>query len=342
MNAFRLAYHPDSSVPVILLGIVAWISLVTGAFLPRCSFDQQGRGRMLVAWAWAWAWVSFSLVATQVILMQAESPAGFRMLAIVSVLLLGMKALVHMEWVKRKGVQPLSLFRYGLFALLWLGMRPEVFATRTINRRVDSGLLRQGVCCVVVGLIFLVFARLLNGGLVTDLLLLAGLSLFLHFGLLSLSAWLFQCAGFRTSLLFRNPLKAASLGDFWARFWNLGYVEMTSRLVHRPIRRLCQRWGLSPGLIPVLAAFGFSGLLHEAAITVPAMTAFGGPLSYFMLHGFLVVFETTFAPARPFLLAHALVARIWIITALVVPLPLLFVRPFMDEVLLPLIGLGAN
>ena len=332
MHAFVQAFVPASIIPLVVTGVIAGTSIWIGALLPVANIGRRGR------WSIGWGWLLVSLAAVHLALISA--PAGYRMLAIVLITLLGTKALVHVEWVLRQlDARPLTPLQYGLFALGWLGMRPEVFSVRHPRPVSAPGWLLRGTACFATGGLLLVLAREWSGGIITDLLLLAGLSLTLHFGLLTLSAWAFRRAGFRANLLFRNPFAAKTLSDFWARYWNLGYVEMTSRLVHRPARQFLSVHGRNGAIVPLLIAFAFSGLLHEAAITLPVMRAFGLPLGYFTLHAALVIFESEIPPVRLFLTGHPFIARLWVIGTLALPLPLLFVRPFVDQVLRPLIGL---
>jgi alginate O-acetyltransferase complex protein AlgI len=152
----------------------------------------------------------------------------------------------------------------------------------------------------------------------------------LHFGLCHLLAGAWRLAGVAAQPLFRAPLQAESLGEFWARRWNLGFSEMTTVAVYRPL-------GARLGRTPALAAsFALSGLLHELAISVPVRAGFGLPLLYFLLHGVLVLVERTLAKS-----GHPLegwVGRAWTLAWLVLPLPLLFHRPFLAGVVWPLVG----
>jgi hypothetical protein len=89
-----------------------------------------------------------------------------------------------------------------------------------------------------------------------------------------------------------------------------------------------------------MAGFALSGLLHQMAISVPVRAGFGLPLCYFLLHGVLVLVERTLSRR-----GHALsgwARRAWTIFWVVVPLPILFHRPFLAGVIWPLIGIPSN
>jgi alginate O-acetyltransferase complex protein AlgI len=122
-----------------------------------------------------------------------------------------------------------------------------------------------------------------------------------------------------------------NLGEFWARRWNLAFSEMTTIAVYRPLAGLL---GRGPAL---MAGFGFSGLLHEMAISVPVRAGFGLPLCYFILHGGLVIVERALSNA-----GHPLSGspgRAWALFWLGAPLPILFHRPFLAGLIWPLIGI---
>jgi alginate O-acetyltransferase complex protein AlgI len=97
---------------------------------------------------------------------------------------------------------------------------------------------------------------------------------------------------------------------------------MTSLVVYRP---LAESAGRKTALV---ASFLFSGLLHEAAISLPVGAGYGGPLAYFAIHGALTQIERDRGPF----------GCVGTLLALVLPLPLLFHAPFLRRVVWPLLG----
>ena len=164
-------------------------------------------------------------------------------------------------------------------------------------------------------------------------LLLPGLSLVLHFGLFNLLAGAWRLAGVDARPLFRAPLKAHSLTEFWGRRWNLAVAEMTALAVYRP---LAGRFGTGAA---TFLAFLFSGLLHELAISVPVRAGYGLPLLYFALHGTLVLVERRLEQARRPIECWGWLARAWTLGWLALPLPVLFHPSFLRGVVWPLIGM---
>ena len=203
----------------------------------------------------------------------------WRMVALCCVLLGAMKGLVYAEWaVSRK----LPLPRYGIFSFLWFGMDPESFRVRRKGLSWRNDIL-LGLLLMLIGTLgaWLVWAMDWRQILVMFL----PMSLGFHFGALRVLKGGLRVAGFPVRTLFPNILETRGIGDFWSRRWNTGYSQMMQRLVGRPMERL---FGESVGIMMV---FMISGLLHEAAITLPVRSGYGLPTLYFTIHGFLTIIE---------------------------------------------------
>jgi D-alanyl-lipoteichoic acid acyltransferase DltB (MBOAT superfamily) len=166
--------------------------------------------------------------------------------------------------------------------------------------------------------------------------LLVGISLLLHFGLFNVLAGMWRALGVDCRPLFRAPLLSTSLNEFWSRRWNLAFSEMTALAVYRPLSAFL---GRKPALA---AAFIASGLVHELAISVPVCAGYGLPMSYFLLHGLLVLFENSLERRQLPISRHPWAGRLWVRFWLVVPLPILFHRPFLSGIVWPLIGMNGN
>jgi alginate O-acetyltransferase complex protein AlgI len=281
----------------------------------------------------AWAMVLGVLVAVE--RLTATEGAGLRMLALISVGLMAMKATVSVETVAAGG-GALPFFRWLAFTFGWFGMQPRVFAKRADKPlagvapliRFASWRIVLGAC--LMGLAWFAFRRTGSAVLATALAL-PGVSLILHFGVLNLAAAWWRMVGFDCKPLFREPLRSQSLAEFWGRRWNMAFSEMTSIAVYRP---LSARFGKLPA---TLVAFLMSGLLHEMAISLPVRAGFGLPLLYFFVHGALVLVERELARrGRP---VGGVWGRVWTIAWLVAPMPILFHPPFLRGVVWPLIGI---
>jgi Membrane bound O-acyl transferase family len=278
----------------------------------------------------AWALVVISVVGID--RMTRVEPAGVRMVAITAGLLLAFKVVVTVE-AREEGMPPPAAWQWLLFAGLSVDMRPELF--RNVGAPPRQGvprLLARAADHTAIGVGLLWVARGLRTTSTGDSIpavaaLLVGVCLVFHYGLFTLLAAAWRLVGVPADELHRRPTAARSLTEFWGRRWNLPFSALTARVVYRPVRR---RLGAGAALF---AAFALSGVLHEAAISLPVRSGFGGPLAYFLLHGGLVLAERRLRPE-----GWGFAGRAWTAAWLVVPLPLLFHQPFLDGVVWPVLG----
>jgi hypothetical protein len=324
------AYLPLSWLTSAICGAILLGETAAGFVLARVRSRSMAR---LAAW-------SMTIAATVgVHCLRVREPAGVRMIAIILALLFGMKAIVAIESRVR-----LSPRRWLAFSWLWPGMRPRLF-TRLGGKPLPGArdLLFRGLARLGMGVAALVAARLIwtqreyfgaaAARWLTTLPLLAGLSLMVHFGLFNLLAALWRRRGVDCRPLFKAPLLAASLDEFWSKRWNAAFSEMTSLAVYRP---LAATGGRRAALV---ASFAASGLLHELAISVPVLAGFGGPSIYFLLHALLILIEARLARAGLAINSRPWLGRAWTLAAVVIPLPILFHRPFLAGVAWPIAGI---
>ena len=322
------AYTPSELAVVALVVLALVVVLVGGHALGhRCP----------TVLARAIAWPALVLGTLGVERIVAREPAGVRMVALIVFALLVMKVIVVVE-ERARGMTPLRFSVWLGFAVAWLGMRPRLFATERAPLPDGRALVRRGAIRIAQGTALVIAARLVwlgtDSRLLASLLLLPGLSLVVHFGLCTVLAGAWRMRGVACEPLFRAPLRSESLGEFWAKRWNIAFSEMTAIAVYRP---LADRFGRAPALI---AAFALSGLLHEMAISVPVRAGYGLPLAYFLVHAALVLVERTMARAsRPI---SGVLGRAWTCTCVVAPLPILFHEPFLAGVIWPVVGIPAN
>jgi hypothetical protein len=322
------AYSPHHEVDMWGTAVILALTLLIGFAMTRVRPVGVARPA-------SWALVVAAVLAVE--RLDAGEPAGFRMMAIIGALLYALKAVVAVE-AGALGGRPLSVGRWFGFAALWPGMRPGPFARpRTYQLPGGTSLLWCGLTRLGAGALLIALARLAwcrtGSYALATLLLLPGLSLALHFGVFNLLAGAWRLAGVDCRPLFRAPLRATSLREFWGRRWNLAFSEMTALAVYRPLAR---RAGGRPALV---AAFLASGLLHELAISVPVEAGFGLPSGYFALHGALMLAEGYLARGGRPVDRVPWVGRAWTLGWLALPLPILFHRPFLAGVVWPLIGI---
>ncbi len=300
---------PHDTASIFLLIAVLTTEFLLGYWLVKI------KKAALVSWLFP---VSSILIVHFLLL---NEPAGFRMIALILVLLTGMKVVMATNYPSLKFTFP----KWFLYCFAWVGMNPEVFFKHRSTP--DQSLLHRGLLFFVTGLALLVLLSVgLNPGSIPEgfkyyivsLILLIALSQVLHFGLLNISAWCLQVLKYPAYSLFRDPLRAESLRDFWGKRWNLAFTEMTSVAVYRP---LSKRWTITQAF---LASFIFSGLLHEVALSLPVKTGYGLPLLYFAIQLILILIEEKLFKRKP--------GKVWVILGLILPLPILFHPAIMKAV----------
>jgi hypothetical protein len=253
-----------------------------------------------------------------------------QMLAITATTLLVMK-IVTLAFARAEGtaLSATATVEY----LGWLGMRPSLFEQRRESDRNGArSLALHGLQTLLLGIALFVIAAvsarapfpLSTRRIIVTICLMPALSLILHFGFFDILAAIYRLRGVAAPKLFRAPLSARSLSEFWSRRWNVGFSEMIALVVHRPLRRV------AGDRVALCASFLASGLLHELAISVPVHSGYGLPTAYFLLHGSLVAIERKLGRAP---------GRVWTLFWLAAPLPLVFHFPFLRGVIWPLVGL---
>lgn len=265
-----------------------------------------------------------------------------RMLLLISTAFSSMKVITATTSYLQKAQKP-AFKSWIAFTLGWAGMRIEPFTTMGHAPLSNAWpLIRFGTSRLAAGLFLIALAHgIAAAGLqqepfiyiLISLLLLVGFSLILHFGLLSISTGLWRLRGVNVHLLFKSPVQSFSLTEFWGKRWNLAFSEMTAIAVVRPIKK---RYNNTAAII---AAFLFSGLLHEMALSIPVNSGYGMPLLYFAIQGVLVVLEQKLGLTGKLFIKHRFAAKAWTLFWLIVPAPLLFHSGFIHKVLWPLAGL---
>jgi hypothetical protein len=275
------------------------------------------------------AWLGALAVLVAAERMTADATPVVRMFGIIGSLFAGMKAVVIVEWTMQTGGR-LPFMRWLAFTLAWPGMRPGDFAERLPAARPLSAWPGWRALAVGTGLIIAARMTLPRSETFAYALALPAFSLILHFGFFRLLAAFWRSRGFDVAPPFDAPLLSTSLGEFWSRRWNRAFSDMAALILYRPV----SRWlGTGAGLT---AAFLFSGIAHELAISVPARGGYGGPLAYFVLHAILVGIERMLQ-ARGRFNWPAPWSRAWTALWLLLPLPILFHRAFLDGVVRPLL-----
>ena len=216
------------------------------------------------------------------------------------------------------------------FLLGWPGMDAVTFLSDVVPSRAPGSEWFMAVGKLCTGLLlYFVVARRAGGELSQGWIGMIGIIFILHFGGFHLLALAWRSCGVPAQPIMRNPVSATSLGEFWGRRWNVAFNDIAERFVFRPlVRRVGAAWAN-------LAAFGFSGLLHDLVISVPARGGYGLPTLYFLLQGCGVLFERSGTGRR---LGLRRGWRGWIFTMVVTAGPAfwLFHPAFVRHIIVPM------
>ncbi len=284
------------------------------------------------------SWITFILSIAIIYFIFFDANPIIRMLTLISTTFNCMKVIAATEEYKKRPSN-LNLKQWMLFACCWAGMRAQPFENISTEPHPYAwNMIWFGISRFIAGAILVFSAHyvlLLPLSISTTYrligaMLLIGLSLILHFGILNISAGVLRLKGIATYPLFRQPAKALSLTEFWSKRWNLAFSEMTSLAIFRPLK------SKTGSAVALMVSFIFSGLLHELALSVPVNGGYGLPTLYFALQGLLVLIEKALSNNGILLLKNKLIARLWVLFWLVVPAPLLFNAKFIDQVVWPL------
>jgi hypothetical protein len=299
-------------------------------------------GYVFIKYKMVWqSWVLLIVSILIVHLLFLHANPILRMLVIIATTFTAMKVIAVSQSYKTKALT-LQFNQWLVFAGGWAGMRAQPFETLGQAALPNAWpMIWFGVSRVIAGGLLILLARqiaLLPLGprpiyLLTTAFLLVGLSLVLHFGLLSISAGTWRLKGVNTYYLFKQPVKSMSLTEFWGKRWNMAFSEMTSIAIFRPLRN---KLGSGAAL---MIAFAFSGLLHELALSVPVNSGYGLPTIYFIIQGVLVLLEKVLTDKQAAFLKHPVTARLWTLFWVIAPMPLLFHLPFIRQIVWPMVGL---
>jgi alginate O-acetyltransferase complex protein AlgI len=213
------------------------------------------------------------------------------------------------------------------YIFCWVGMDPEPFFIRTRVAVTDFSMLFGGIINFLFGVILLMVSGLIapQYWLLQGWITCIGISFILHFGICKVLAWEMRRRGFLVKPVMNNPVAARSISEFWSTRWNLAFNQLVHPLIYAPLR---SRLGSAQAMF---LTFFFSGLIHEAVISVPAKAGWGLPTLYFMFQPVGIVIERSSIFKSMGTGVRRLLA--WLFVA--GPAPILFHPPFMKAVILP-------
>ena len=238
------------------------------------------------------------------------------------------------KWLTWRSTAPgTSWIRSVMYLFAWPGLDAANFLTKTTHRPVAVSEWIRSLACAVTGAVLFAFAAGSSHdskSLVVAWAGMAGVALFLHFGTFHLLALAYRSAGIDASPLMRRPARATSLADFWGSRWNTSFSKLANDRVFRPLARpIGIAWA-------TLAVFFVSGAIHDLVISLPARGGFGLPTAYFALQGAFVLFERS-RTGRDLGLGRGWRGRVFTLSVILLPLPLLFHAEFARNVILPML-----
>jgi alginate O-acetyltransferase complex protein AlgI len=158
-----------------------------------------------------------------------------------------------------------------------------------------------------------------------------GTVLLAHFGVFHLLALSWRALGVPVTPIMIQPTRATSVADFWG-LWNHGFRDITFHMIFRPMLR---RLGVAGA---TMAAFGFSGVVHDLIISCTARGGYGLPTLYFVIQGLAILFEKSAVGRR----MGPILRRMYTYVIVIAPLGLAFHRPFVINVFVPFLrAIGA-
>ncbi|MDZ4819421.1 MAG: membrane bound O-acyl transferase family-domain-containing protein [Planctomycetota bacterium] len=253
----------------------------------------------------------------------------------------GCKWLTWRRAFNDSAVQTAPVWMHLGYLFAWPGMDPESFFTppaisRKLSASAGEWLFALGKMSLGIGLLCFVaqYSALTNPWL-DGWIAMIGLVLTLHFGIFHLLSCGWRTIGVNAKPLMNWPILSTSVSEFWGQRWNTAFRDLTYRFLFRPLTKQCgPKYAL-------LLAFLVSGLLHEAVITVPVASGYGGPTLFFLIQAIAMLFERSETGKRWLYTGKrdGRSWRGWLFTAAVILLPagLLFPRSFATEIILPFV-----
>ena len=293
---------------------------IHGAVTKAASLASRGRG-----------WLPLMLLpATVVTLTPADVPQWATMWALALAIYGACKWLT---W-RRTPTNGASMARQLGYLLAWPGMDAAAFVGSHPAKRSTAQEWRFAALKLTIGLVALygVTPRLVAASpLLAGVTGMIGLVLAIHFGLFHLLSCAWRAGGVDGKPLMDWPIAATSLSEFWGRRWNRAFRDLTHRFLFRP---LTPRLGAMEALV---VGFFVSGLVHDAVISWPAQGGYGLPTLFFLIQAAGIATERS-RVGRRWGLGQGW--RGWAFAAclLIGPAPLLFHPPFVERVILPLVG----
>ena len=243
-----------------------------------------------------------------------------------------------LTWGSKTGYSPPARQIGYLFA--WPGMDAIAFL-RGPDRQVHRPRLGEWLFATAkmfLGVLFLFVATRLVPAeypLAVSWVGMAGIVFVLHFGSFHLLSCAWRSVGIDAKPLMNWPILSQSVSEYWGRRWNRAFRDLAHRFLFQPLtNRFGVRWGLAAGFL-------FSGIVHDAVISLPAGGGYGLPTLFFVFQGAAMLLERS-SFGKLLGLGVGWRGRAFTALSILGPAPLLFHPWFIQRIVLPFIqALGA-
>jgi hypothetical protein len=280
-----------------------------------------------------WAtWLPLAVLPTLAVLLAPAATPRWGVMTIICAAIYS--SFKWISWRTAK-IPPASWRRKLAWWLAWPGMDVVRFLSEPQDRaalKATSGewlwaacKTISGACLFAVGVLLVRRGELYFGGWCG----MFGMVFMLHFGIFHLMSCGWRAAGVDAPPIMDHPLRSQTLGEFWGRRWNRAFRDAAHAALFRPIAR---RYG---ALAAMWAVFLFSGVVHEAGISVPAEAGYGLPTLYFIVQALAIMFQGL-RPGKQLSLDRGQLGQAFTTLVVYLPIPILFHPPFVYRVVVPL------
>jgi Membrane bound O-acyl transferase family len=277
------------------------------------------------------AWLPVILFPATFGLLSAHEPRWVWMWAVAFGIYAGLKWLSFAASARTRAIDP---YRSVGYLLLWPGMDAKAFLDvarrppRPTAREWTSALVNVTLGSGLLPGVVPLAARhsLLAAGWVG----IVAIGFVLHFGLFKVLSLCWRAVGIEAVPIMNAPCRAVSVSEFWGRRWNLAFRDLANEFVFRPLV------GTRGAGAATVATFLVSGVIHEVVISGAAGAGFGLPTLYFAIQAAGLFVERT-TLAKRLGLGRRWIGWIFCIVVTVGPVGLLFHRPFIERVVVPML-----
>ena len=275
------------------------------------------------------SWLPVLVLPAVVFLVGMGWPAWIFLWSLSSGIYVGLKWLTYADC---SVVSP-SNSRTLAYLLFWPGMDAKsFFDQRRMTAKPESVEWLYVATKLTLGVTLIALSKyiLLSHPLVAGWIGMAGILFVLHFGIFHLLSTFWRASGIHAVPLMNGPIMASSLSDFWGRRWNLAFRDLAHTYVFRPLAGSLGVAGAT------MAVFAVSGIIHDLVISTAAGAGYGLPTLYFVIQGLGLLVERSRTGKR-LGLGRAVVGRVYCAVMVLAPVGLLFHRPFVEQVVLPML-----